>query len=184
MFEELDLLIEDTKEQMEKTIKALENEFALVRTGRANPQIVSNIKVNYYGVDTPIQQISTVSVVEGNQLYIKPFDKQSLKEIEAQINASDLDLPTTNDGTGIRLVLPKLTEERRKETCKEVEKKAELGKVAIRNIRRKANDELKKLGLPEDNEHESLDDIQELTDEYIKTIDTITNAKKEEVLKI
>lgn len=184
MNEELELLLVETTERMEQALKALIHEFASIRTGRANPAILDKITVNYYGVPTPINQISSISVVEGTQLYIKPFDKNILKDIEQAINASDLGLPPSNDGVGIRLVLPSLTQERRKETAKVVEKTSETGKVAIRNIRRDANDQVKKLELREDDEKKALDDVQKLTDDFIKKVEKETQLKVEEVMKI
>ncbi|MDR4969006.1 MAG: ribosome recycling factor, partial [Acholeplasmataceae bacterium] len=159
-------------------------EFAGVRTGRANPALLDRILISYYGVDTPLKQISSIAVVEGNQLFIKPFDKSLLKPIEHAIMASDLGLNPQNDGTGIRLFLPQPTEERRKELVKEIERMGEHSKVGIRNIRRDGNEHMKKLGLSEDDEKGYIQDVQELTDKFVKKIDEEVKIKSEELLKI
>lgn len=184
MSEQLEMLLFETEERMEKSVQSLVRDFTLIRTGRANPALVSHITINYYGVDSPINQIASIAVVEGTQLYIKPFDKSTLKAIETAINQSDLNLPPANDGVGIRLSLPALTEQRRRDLTKDVDKLAEGGKVAIRNIRRDANDQLKKLELPEDDEKKNLQDIQKLTDEYCEKIDQEAKIKSEEIMKI
>lgn len=184
MNEQADLLLFELEDKMEKTIKNLIKEYSTIRTGYANPALLDRIEVEYYSVLTPLKQISSISVVEGNQLYIKPFDKTSLKSIEQSIYASDLGLNPQNDGVGIRLILPKLTEERRKEISKEVHQMGEAQKVAIRNIRRDGNDSVKKLSLPEDNEKLYLDEVQELTDKFVKQIDIEVKIKTEEVMKI
>ncbi|MGI6781502.1 MAG: ribosome recycling factor [Acholeplasmataceae bacterium] len=180
----LDMVLLETEERMEKAVKALVREFQTIRTGRANPALLDRIEISYYGVATPVNQVASINVVEGTQLYIKPFDKSILKLIEQAIYASDLGLPPANDGVGIRLVLPALTEQRRRELTKEVEKLAEGGKVAIRNIRRDANDQVKKLGLPEDMERKSLDDIQKLTDDFSAKVDDETKIKNQEIMTI
>ncbi|MDL2292095.1 ribosome recycling factor [Acholeplasma sp. OttesenSCG-928-E16] len=184
MNEQADLLIMEVEERMQKSIDSLVRDYGAVRTGRANPTLLDRIAIDYYGVSTPLKQISSVAVVEGNQLLIKPFDKSTLKQIEQAIYASDLGLNPQNDGTAIRLILPQLTEERRKELIKEVEKMAENGKVAIRNIRRDVNEQVKKLGLTEDDEKGYLEDVQSLTDKYIKKVEEETKIKSEEIIKI
>ena len=184
MNEQADLLLMETEERMQKAVDALVREYALVRTGRANPALLDRINIEYYGVLTPLKQIAAIAAVEGNQLFIKPFDKSTLKTIEQAIYASDLGLNPQNDGTGIRLILPQLTEERRKALIKDVDKLAENGKVALRNIRRDGNDSAKKLGLTEDDEKGYLQDIQDLTDKYIKKVDEETKIKSTEILKI
>ena len=184
MNEQADLLLIEIEERMQKTVDALVREYANVRTGRANPALLDKINIEYYGVHTPLKQISSIAAVEGNQLFIKPFDKSTLKAIEQAIYASDLGLNPQNDGTGIRLILPQLTEERRKSLIKDIDKLAENGKVALRNIRRDGNDSTKKLGLTEDDEKGYLDDIQKLTDEFIKKIDEETKVKASEIIKI
>jgi ribosome recycling factor len=184
MIEQADMLMLEFEEKMEKSVQSLQREFATIRTGRANPNLLDRIVIEYYGTPTPLKQVASISVPEAQQLYIKPFDKSILKDIEQAINASDLGLPPRNDGVGIRLMLPALTEERRKQLVKEVEKFSENGKVAIRNIRRDANDQMKKLGLSEDIEKGYLDDIQVLTDKYVKKIEELTKEKSDELLTI
>ncbi|MFA6800987.1 MAG: ribosome recycling factor [Acholeplasmataceae bacterium] len=184
MNEQADLLLMETEEHMQKTIEVLEKEFAAIRTGRANPALLDHIKVNYYGADSPIKQISSVSIIEGNQLYIKPFDKSVLKLIETAIYSSDLGLNPINDGNGIRLILPQPTEERRRLLVKDVDKIGESAKVAIRNIRRDSNDQVKKIELTEDDEKGYLEDIQTLTDNFVKNIDQLIKEKANELLKM
>ena len=182
--EQADLVLMDTEEHMEKSLNVLVKEFAQVRTGRANPALLDQINIDYYGAPSPIKQVASVGVVEGNQLYIKPFDKSILKTIETAIYASDLGLNPVNDGIGIRLILPQPTEERRRELVKEVDKLTEHAKVAVRNIRRDGNDQMKKLGLSEDDEKGYLEDVQELTDTYIKKIEEELKIKSNELMKI
>lgn len=184
MNEQADLLLMELEEHMDKSIEALEREFAAVRTGRANPALLDHVKVDYYGAESPIRQIASVSVVEGNQLYIKPYDKSTVKTIETAIYASDLGLNPINDGLGIRLILPQPTEERRRELVKEVDHYGEQAKVAIRNIRRDGNVHLKKLGLTEDDEKGYLDDVQSLTDRFVKKIDDLIAEKAKELMKM
>ncbi|MFA5692994.1 MAG: ribosome recycling factor [Acholeplasmataceae bacterium] len=182
--EQIDLLLLEIEEKMEKSVHSLENEFNQIRTGRANPNLLDRIMVSYYGVLTPLKQLASIQIPEATQLYIKPFDPSTLKDIEAAINTSGLDLPPHNDGNGIRLMLPSLTEERRKSLVKDVEKLAEAGKVSIRNIRRDGNDQVKKLSLPEDNERIYLDDIQNLTNKYTELVDEKTKLKTNDLLNI
>lgn len=182
--EQADLILMDLEEHMEKSLHVLVKDFAQVRTGRANPALLDHINIDYYGAESPVRQISSVSVVEGNQLYIKPYDKSALKPIETAIYASDLGLNPVNDGMGIRLILPQPTEERRRELVKEVEKLAEHAKVSVRNIRRDGNDHIKKLSLPEDDERGYLADVQELTDTYVKKVEEELKIKSNELLKI
>lgn len=184
MIEQADMVLIETEEKMIKAVENLVKEFASIRTGRANPQLLDRINIDYYGVQTPLKQISSIAVIEGSQLFIKPFDKSVLKLIETAILASDLGLTPSNDGTGIRLVLPQPTEERRRALIKDVDRLAENGKVAIRNIRREGNDNMKKIGLTEDDEKGYLEDVQTLTDNYIKKIDEETKIKADELLKI
>lgn len=181
MLEQANMLLLEVEDNMQKSIESLEREFASVRSGRANPALLDRISIDYYGTLTPLKQIASISVQEGTQLLIKPFDKSSLKQIEQAIHASDLGLTPQSDSTGIRLILPSLTGERRKEISKEVEKIGEEMKIAIRNIRRDGNDNTKKLGLPEDMEKANLDSVQKLTDKFIKKIDELTAAKVKEI---
>lgn len=181
-------LMKNGEEKMQKAIAACKKEFANVRTGRANPLILDKVHVEYYGVPTPLRQISTVSVQDGQTLVIQPFDKTILAEIEKSITKADIGLTPNNDGTVIRLKFPQPTEERRKELVKNVKKLGEESKVAIRNIRRDMSDDLKKLekeeNLPEDSVKGVQDDIQKLTDKYIKQVDTAIADKEKEVLTV
>ena len=182
--EELEMLLLELEEKMEKSIASFERELSTVRTGRANAGLLDSISIEYYGVQTPLKQVSSITIPEANQLYIKPFDKSVLKEVEKAILASSLGLTPQNDGVGIRLILPQMTEERRRELVKLVGKMEEQAKVAIRNLRREGNDDVKKLELPEDDEKGSLEDIQKLTDNKIKEIEEISAKKNKEVMSI
>lgn len=182
--EELEMLLLELEEKMEKSIASFERELSTVRTGRANAGLLDSISIEYYGVLTPLKQVSSITIPEANQLYIKPFDKSVLKDVERAILASSLGLTPQNDGVGIRLILPQMTEERRRELVKLVGKMEEEAKVAIRNLRREGNDDVKKLGLPEDDEKGSLEDIQKLTDGKISQIEEIASKKNKEVMSI
>ena len=184
MNEQADLILLEIEDHMTKSVEVLRKEFAGVRTGRANPALLDKIQIDYYSVLTPIKQISSIAAVEGNQLYIKPYDKSSLKAIEHAIYASDLGLNPQNDGIGIRLILPALTEQRRKELVKDIEKMGEQAKVNVRNVRRDGNDQIKKMSLTEDDEKGYLEDIQELTNKYVKKVDEEIKLKSEELLTI
>ena len=180
--EELEMVLLEGEEKMDKAIVAYERELATVRTGRASASLLDTINIDYYGVPTPVKQISSITIPEANQIYIKPYDKSSVKAIESAIFASPLGLTPQNDGNGIRLILPKMTDERRRELVKQVGKMEETAKVAIRNVRRDLNDEIKKLELPEDNEKESLEDVQKLTDKKIADVEAITKKKSEDLM--
>ena len=184
MDETMDMLMLEIEEKMEKCIEALKRDFSTIKTGRANAAILDFISIEYYGVQTPLKQVSSITIPEANQLYIKPFDKSVLKEVEKSILASSLGLTPQNDGVGIRLILPQMTEERRRELVKLVGKMEEQAKVAIRNLRRDGNDDVKKLALPEDDEKGSLEDIQKLTDNKIKEIEEVAAKKNKEVMSI
>jgi ribosome recycling factor len=184
MNEQADLILLEAEEKMEKSIHALQHDFSSIRTGRANPALLDVVHIEYYGVDSPIKQIASISVPEGNQLYIKPFDKSTLKKIETAIQASQLGLQPQNDGVGIRLILPQLTTERRKELAKQAEKLAEHGKIAVRNVRREANEHIKKLELTEDAEHGYIEDVQSLTDKFVEKVDQVTKIKIDEIMAI
>ena len=174
-------------EKMTKTFNNLLSEFATIRAGRPNPSILNKIRVDYYGTPTPLQQIGNITVPEPRILQIQPWEASMVKAIEKAILTSDIGINPSNDGRIIRLVFPELTEERRKDLVKEVKKKGEAGKVAIRNIRRDANDYLKKLGKTEVSEDEisDLEDaIQKMTDKYIKDIDKATEEKSKEILTV
>ncbi len=179
------LQVYDTK--MQKTLSSLDAEFATIRAGRANPNVLNKLTVDYYGVPTPIQQAANISVPEARMIQIQPWDKSLIKEIEKAILTSDLGLNPSNDGSVIRLVFPELTEDRRKEIVKDVKKKGEAAKVAIRNIRRDGNDAFKKLKGTEVSEDEIKDlesELQKLTDKYIANIDKSIEAKSKEVLTV
>ena len=178
-------ILNSVKERMDKAIVSYEEELKHVRTGRATAALLDGIEVDYYGSATPINQVASISVSEGKTLVIKPFDRSLLKELEAAINKADLGIAPQNDGTVIRLTVPSLTEERRKEMTKVVAKKGEEAKVAIRNIRRDGNDAVKKnKELPEDVQKDGQEKIQKLTDDYIKKIDVIGAEKDKEIMSI
>ena len=176
------------QQQMDKTIEALKYEFSTIRAGRANAQMLDKIRVDYYGTPTPINQIGAISVPEPRTLMINPWDKSAIKEIEKAIMNSDLGFNPTNDGDVIRINVPALTEERRKELCKQAKKAAEEFKVRIRNERRDANDKLKKLEkegeITEDDLKKAQNDVQKLTDRYTKEIDTLLDAKEKDIMAV
>lgn len=176
----------EAKERMEKSIASFKEELTTVRTGRANTSLVNNVEIDYYGTPTPIYQVAQVSVVDARQITIRPYDKSELKKIETAIINADLNLTPLNDGTMIRVNVPALTEERRKQYVKDVYASAENAKVAIRNIRRDANASLKKLEkeTPEDLLRHYNEEIQKLTDEYVKKIDELAKAKEKELLTV
>ncbi len=188
MSEALDEMYLFGEEKMEKAIGQMKKDFATVRTGRANPGILDKVIVEYYGAPTPIRQMAQVSVSEGTTLVIAPFDKSIIKEVEKAIIKAELGVAPNNDGTCIRLNFPPLTEERRKETAKEVKKFGEDTKVAIRNVRRDMVDSLKKIekdeNLPEDAVKDNQDQIQILTDKYVGIIDSLVTEKEKEVLTV
>ena len=174
-------------EKMTKTYNNLLNEFGSIRAGRANPNVLNKIRVDYYGTPTPLQQVGNITVPEPRILQIQPWESSMVKAIEKAILTSDIGINPSNDGRIIRLVFPELTEERRKDLVKDVKKKGEAGKVAVRNIRRDANDYLKKLGKTEVSEDEikDLEDkIQKLTDKYIKDIEKAVEEKSKEILTV
>ena len=179
-----DMLLLEALEKMDKTLESYQKELNTVRTGRANPNLLDAIRIEYYGVLTPVKQIASISVPEASQLYIKPFDRSCLKAIEVAIATSDLGLNPQTDGTGIRLIIPRMTEERRRELVKVVGKMQENAKVAIRNIRRDLNDGIKKLGLTEDDEKGWLEDSQKTTNEYIEKVEKLTEEKEKELMTI
>lgn len=176
------------EEKMEKTVLVLADEYNGIRAGRANPHVLDHITVEYYGQPSPLSQVGTVSVPEARLLQIVPWDKTLLKEIEKAINISDIGINPQNDGTCIRLNFPELTEERRKDLTKDIKKKGEDAKVAIRNIRREANDTFKKMeknaSITEDDLKESEDKIQKITDKFVKSIDSRVADKEKEILTV
>lgn len=180
----LNLILEETKEKMNKTIDAFHNELSTVRAGRANPNMLDRVMVDYWGEKTPLNQTSGISVVEGRQLVVKPYDKSILKDIEHAIFEANLGLTPQNDGEVIRITIPPLTEERRKDFVKQVKKYAEDAKVALRNIRRSANDDVEGADLPEDQVKQGKEKVQKLTDEYVKKVDALTKDKEEELLTV
>lgn len=180
----INMILEDTQERMTKAIDAFRRELQTVRTGRANPAMLDRVMVNYYDTPTPINQIAGISVVEGRQLVIKPYDRTVLKDLEHAIYESDLGLTPQNDGELIRIMVPALTEERRKEFAKNVWKFTENAKVAIRNIRRDANDEIKKCDGSEDEIKSGQDRVQKLTDKFVKEIDEIAKEKEKDIMTV
>ena len=184
----MDERIEKYEGKMNKSLENLQNELSSIRAGRANPHILDKIKVDYYGTPTNIQQVGNISIPEARVIMIKPYDKNLLKDIEKALQASDIGINPNNDGTAIRLVFPELTEDRRKELCKEVKKKGEECKVAVRNIRRDGVDAFKKLGKSEDISEDTIkdlqDELQKITDKFIKKIDEAAAEKEKEIMTV
>lgn len=184
----MDELLLTYEEKMEKTIKALLSEYVSIRAGRANPHVLDKLRVDYYGVPSTIQQVANVSVPEPRMLMIHPWEKSLLKLIEKAILTSDIGINPQNDGSVIRLTFPEMTEERRKDLVKDVKKKGEASKVAIRNIRRDANEAIKKMNkageISEDEQKLGEEEIQEMTDKYITQIDKEIDAKSKEILTV
>ena len=175
------------EEKMQKSYENLVEEYATIRAGRANPHILDRITVDYYGTPTPLQQVANINVPEPRMIQIQPWEASLVKEIEKAILTSDLGLNPTNDGKVIRLVFPEVTEERRKALVKDVKKKGEDAKVAVRNVRRDGNDFLKKLGkedVSEDEIKELEDQLQKLTDKFGKDIDKLVEAKSKEIMTV
>lgn len=184
----MDKRLDQFEDKMNKTLANLDEEFAGIRAGRANPHLLDKLRVDYYGTPTPIQSVANVSVPEPRMIQIQPWEASMVKEIEKAINTSDLGINPTNDGKLIRLVFPELTEERRKDLAKDIKKKGENAKVAIRNIRRDAMDHFKKLGKGEDISEDQIKDledgIQKLTDQYVAKIDKAVDEKSKEILTV
>ena len=176
------------EEKMEKSIEAMMSEFASIRAGRANPHVLDKIKVDYYGTPTPIQQVGNISVPEARMILIQPWEKSLIKPIEKAIQTSDLGINPNNDGSCICLVFPELTEDRRKELAKDIKKKGEAAKVAVRNIRRDANDAFKKMEknneISEDDLKDAETGIQKITDKAIEKIDKAVDNKTKEVMTV
>lgn len=177
-------VINETKEKMNKALESVEKKFTLVRAGRANPSTLDTVMVPYYGVDTPIRQLATISVPEARQLLIKPFDRSCLSAIEKAIFEANLGYTPNNDGETIRIIIPALTEERRIELTKQVKALAEEGKVSIRNIRHDSIADIESLELPEDIEKSKTNEIQNLVNEYNKKIEEKLKEKEEELLTV
>ncbi len=183
----MDERLQQYDDRMKKAYEFLESDYAAIRAGRANPHVLDKLRVDYYGTPPPIQQVGNVTVPEARVIQIAPWEKSLIKAIEKAIMASDVGITPSNDGNVIRLVFPELTEERRKDLVKEVKKKAEEGKIAVRNIRKDGNGALKKLGKTEVSEDEikQLEDkLQKLTDKYIKDIDVLMEKKSKEIMTV
>ncbi len=184
----METVFNKTKEKMEKCLDSLNRDYKAVRAGRANPAILDRITVDYYGAPTPLNQMAAISVPEPRMLMIQPWDASTLKEIEKAINTAEIGINPSNDGKVIRLAFPALTEERRKELVKDISKRAEEGKVAVRNVRRDAMDDIKKLKkdnqITEDDQKDGEKKLQDITDSYIKQIEEMEKAKEQEVLSI
>ena len=184
----MDARLKVYEEKMTKSYDSMQREFISIRAGRANPHVLDKIRVDYYGTPTPLQQVGNISVPEPRMLQIQPWEKSLLKAIEKAILTSDIGINPTNDGSIIRLVFPELTEERRKELVKDVKKKGEAAKVAVRNIRRDANENLKKLNkvgeISEDDQKDLETKVQKMTDKYIADIDKAVDEKSKEILTV
>ena len=185
---DMDTLFLDTEDRMSKAVSSLEKEFAKLRTGRATTALVDNIKADYYGSPTPISQMASVTVPDSRTITIQPWDKSGFAAVEKALLKSDLGLTPVNDGKIIRIAIPPLTEERRKELVKLARKYTEDAKVAVRNVRRDANDALKKMEkeklISEDERKKSEEDVQKMTDKFVAQLDKVTSAKEKEILEI
>ena len=184
----IDDVFNEAKDRMTKAVEALRRELATIRTGRAHPGLVEHLRVDYYGVPTPLNQLATISVPDPRLLTIQPWDRQAMGAIEKAILTSDLSLTPTNDGTIIRLSIPQLTEERRRELAKSVHKKVEDGRVEIRNIRRDGHDELRRLQreklISEDDQFRGQEKLQKLTDEFVQQVERLGEEKEAELLAV
>jgi len=184
----IDDVFNEAKDRMAKAVEALRRELATIRTGRAHPGLVEHLRVDYYGVPTPLNQLATISVPDPRLLTIQPWDRQAMGAIEKAILKSDLSLTPTNDGTIIRLSIPQLTEERRRELAKVVRKKAEEGRVEVRNVRREAHDELRRLQreklISEDDQYRGQEKLQKLTDEFVQQVERLGEEKEAELLAV
>ncbi len=181
-------VVKQFEEKMEKSIAVLQEEYASVRAGRANPHLLDKIKIDYYGTPTPLQQVGNISVPEARIINIQPWEKSLLRDIERAINQADIGINPTNDGTCIRLVFPELTEERRKDLAKDIKKKGEETKVAIRNIRRDAVEKIKKMQkaseITEDDQKDGETRIQKITDKAIEKVDSMVENKTKEIMTV
>src|SRR5437867_3922158 len=184
----IDELLEHTRERMEKSIEATRHELATVRTGRASPHLLDRVNVDYYGASTPLKQLANVAATEARMLTVTPFDKSAIKQMEKAIMESDLGLTPSNDGNLIRLQIPELTEDRRKELVKVVRGIAEEGRVAVRNIRRDCKHDLRELKsegeVGKDDEHRAEEELQKITDAKIKDIEELLKGKEEEIMAV
>ena len=188
MTELIDELLADAADRMSKSVEATKHDFSSVRTGRANPTLLDRIMVDYYGAQTPLNQLSTVTAPEARLITVTPYDKSSIKAIEKAINESDIGLNPSNDGNVVRLVLPELTEERRRDLVKVVRNIAEEGRIKIRNVRRDVMQDLRELrdegDVGADDEHRAEAELQKLTDQRIGELDAMLKAKEEEILEV
>ncbi|HEV2998139.1 MAG TPA: ribosome recycling factor [Solirubrobacteraceae bacterium] len=186
--EMIDALLQDARERMKKSLESAQHEFATVRTGRASPALLDRIVVDYYGAQTPLSQLATISTPEARLLSVQPYDKSSIKAIEKAISESDVGLNPSNDGSVVRLQIPELNEERRRELVKVVKNLAEEGRVSIRNVRRDIMHELRELKeageTGSDEEHRAEVELQKLTDARIADLETMLKAKEEEILEV
>ena len=181
-------ILTSREEKMKKTLESLKREFASLRAGRATPSLLDKVTVDYYGTPTPVNQVAKISVPEPRMIVIQPWEKTMMKELEKALLKSDLGLTPNSDGTTIRLTIPQLTKERREELKKTVNKKAEEAKVALRNLRRDANEAIKKLEkgkeITEDESKKGQDDMQKLIDKYVKLVDTTKAGKEKEIMEV
>jgi ribosome recycling factor len=187
MNEDAQLILEVAREKMEKSLLHLETELSRIRAGKANPHLLDSIHVDYYGVNSPLSQVSNISTPDPKTIAIQPWDKNMIGIIEKAIMASQLGITPINNGEVIRINIPPLTEERRKDLTKQVKQEGETSKVGVRNFRREANEELKKLlkeGLPEDEEKKAVLDIQKITDDFIVKVDKLVEAKEKEIMTV
>ena len=188
MYTMIDDIMKSQEEKMKKTLDGLKKDYGTLRAGRAAPSLLDKVMVDYYGTPTPVNQMASVTVPEARMIMIKPYDKGSIKDIEKAIQKSDLGLTPNSDGTTIRLAIPQLTQERRKELVKVVSKKAEEAKVAMRNIRRDGNEAIKKAEknkeITEDDRKEGQEKVQKLLDKYIKLVDSTKTSKEKEVMEV
>ena len=183
----MDARLQQYEDKMKKTLDFLESDYAAIRAGRANPHVLDKLRVDYYGTPTPIQQVGNITVPEARIIQIAPWEKSLIKAIEKAIMTSDIGINPSNDGSVIRLVFPELTEERRKDLAKDVKKKAEDARVAVRNIRRDGNDAFKKLAktdISEDEIKQLEEQLQKLTDKFIKEIDGLMESKSKEIMTV
>lgn len=185
---QLDPLFKETREKMDQAIENLQDEMGKIRTGRANPAMLDDIRVDYYGTPTPIKQLATIAVPEPRVLLIQPWDRNSIEPIERAIRKSELSLPPNSDGKVIRLNIPQLTQERRQEYVKMAHKRCEEGRIAIRKIRQDTNEVIKKREksheLPEDIAKKGLESVQHITDEFIKKVDEVMKHKEKDILEV
>lgn len=183
----MDERLQQFENKMQKALSFLEADYQTIRAGRANPHVLDKIRVDYYGTPTPLQQVGNITVPEARVLQIAPWEKSLIKAIEKAILASDVGITPSNDGSVIRLIFPEVTEERRKALVKEIKKKGEEAKVAVRNIRRDGNDFLKKLGkgdVSEDEIKDLEDKLQKMTDKYVKEVDKMADVKSKEIMTV